>query len=639
MSKDGDSPNLFVIGIPSDGGADPNDRTSRMRPAFAYEPDPEAPGDAIPEPMTNTMPPVVDEMFGRRFGGYVIESLIGHGGMGKVYLARNSRMAKKVAVKVVVPEHSRTPRVIDRFFQEAKAAAQIDDPNIVDVLDAGEFDNGRCYLVMPFIEGGSLEDLCVRLDPMPIDIAVTILLQICGGLEAAHRHGIVHRDIKPHNILVGLRQDREHYVRIVDFGIAKLLDPFLAGQFRTQTKAMMGTPGYMAPEQARGERLIDARADIYAVATVAYRMLTGRRPYPDNNLYAFIEKQASNAPFPRPRELRPDIPQALDDAIMHGLVNQRDHRMPSMRHLILAIAAAVPEGEQMLQLLVPRLAITPLHPNAATLPPFLDQDFARRTPFPSKRAGPVRKRLALRPLYTLLLLVVGCLVGVLIARILWRNVDSARDLTPPQAAVPRLDASPRPEVAPTRPDVEVATSVASQGPAAPVSETLDPVPRVESRSTAVVTSPVVERPHSTDPDVPAVLAAGEPAPSRAAPSPRSAADSSPKRTVRAVAASSSDAQAPPPTPTDSRSAPSGFAKLLTREESARMARQGVGVLIVGVRPWADISLDGKPIGTSPKRKELPVGKYLVRVSANARSEDVPITISPGKVTIIERIWR
>jgi serine/threonine protein kinase len=617
MSKDGDSPNLFVIGIPSDGGADPNDRTSRMRPAFAYEPDPEAPGDAIPEPMTNTMPPVVDEMFGRRFGGYVIESLIGHGGMGKVYLARNSRMAKKVAVKVVVPEHSRTPRIIDRFFQEAKAAAQIDDPNIVDVLDAGEFDNGRCYLVMPFIEGGSLEDLCVRLDPMPIDIAVTILLQICGGLEAAHRHGIVHRDIKPHNILVGLRQDREHYVRIVDFGIAKLLDPFLAGQFRTQTKAMMGTPGYMAPEQARGERLIDARADIYAVATVAYRMLTGRRPYPDNNLYAFIEKQASNAPFPRPRELRPDIPQALDDAIMHGLVNQRDHRMPSMRHLILAIAAAVPEGEQMLQLLVPRLAITPLHPNAATLPPFLDQDFARRTPFPAKHLGRRRQRWWKR-LRSLVLMAVGCMIGVIASKSLWQ-ADQApiamlatREVAPTSAAVGSAgsSSSPMADQEPSRtgpsntspPDQEPAAIVPSE----PTQPATIPARVAPMLTPAPVPSPTIQIPQTPRPT-------------------RSPVD----RSTATVSGTSST------TTHSSRSQATRAAD----NESSRLARQGIGILVVRVQPWAEIFIDGRPLGMSPKRAEFPIGRYVVRISARTRVEEVPIMISPGKVTTIERVWR
>jgi eukaryotic-like serine/threonine-protein kinase len=309
-----------VMGTPNDV-LEADDRTSRVVPPYTgglpplpIDKDPgtvqlsKAPRVAARSPVTVTRPPepgVPDELIGRRCGGYVIESLIGRGGMGEVYEARNPRVGKRVAVKVIVAEHSRSPANVDRFLQEAKAAAQIDDPNIIDFLDASEFDDGRTYLVMPFVEGCSLEDLCDQLGPIPLDVAATILLQICGGLEAAHRNGIVHRDVKPQNILVGPRQQRQYFVRIVDFGIAKLLDPQLAGKFVTHTRALMGTPGYMAPEQARGDRNVDARADVYAVATVAYRMLTGRRPYMDESLFGLIEKQATNAPFPRPREQYP----------------------------------------------------------------------------------------------------------------------------------------------------------------------------------------------------------------------------------------------------------------------------------------------------------------------------------------------
>jgi serine/threonine-protein kinase len=319
---------------------------------------------------------------GRRCGGYVIEGLLGEGGMGKVYLASNSLMGKRVAVKVILPEHARHPLNVDRFMQEAKAAAQIDDPNIIDVLDASKLEDGCPYLVMPFVDGTSLEDLCGQMGPMPLDVAATILLQICGGLDAAHRHDIVHRDIKPHNILVGRRQQREYFVRIVDFGIAKLLDPHLAGKFKTQASSLMGTPGYMSPEQAKGDRNVDARADVYAVAVVAYRMLCGRRPYLDEGLYTLLEKHATDAPFPRPRALRPDIPVEWDEAIMAALANDRNKRIATARELAQRLARGLPGGEQMLRMLVPRLVESPLPPDARTLDPFLDHDIARRTASP-----------------------------------------------------------------------------------------------------------------------------------------------------------------------------------------------------------------------------------------------------------------
>jgi serine/threonine protein kinase len=364
-----------------------DDLTRRLQPAVTAELPP-LPVDTGPvrhrtarAAVTRTSPPVVrpdDELIGRRCGGYVIEGLLGEGGMGKVYVASNPRMGKRVAVKVILPEHARQPLNVDRFLQEAKAAAHIDDPNIIDVLDASVLDEDCPYLIMPFVEGTSLEDLCEQMMPMPLDVAATILLQICGGLDAAHQHGIVHRDIKPHNILVGPRQQREYFVRIVDFGIAKLLDPQLAGKFKTQASYLMGTPGYMSPEQAKGESNVDARADVYAVAVVAYRMLCGRRPYMDDVLYTLLEKHATNAAFPRPRALRPDLPVEWDEAIMAALSNDRNQRIATVRELAQRLARGIPDGDEMLRMLVPRLAEARLPPNARTLDPFLDHDIARR---------------------------------------------------------------------------------------------------------------------------------------------------------------------------------------------------------------------------------------------------------------------
>jgi serine/threonine protein kinase len=379
---------------------DAEDRTSRMgsQPFLELPPLPveTAPGHARPllKLVTLPRPPTAapDELIGRRCGGYVIEALLGEGGMGKVYQATNPRMGKKAAVKVLRPDHSRSPQTVDRFLQEAKAAAQIDDPNIIDLLDANELDDGRAYLLLPFVEGVSLEELCEQHGMLPTEMAATILFQICSGLDAAHLNGIIHRDIKPHNILVGPRQQREHFVRIVDFGIAKLLDPHLAGQFKTQTLALMGTPGYMSPEQSAGGRNIDVRADVYAVGVVAYRMLTGRLPYMADSLYALIEKQVSDAPFPRPRELRPDIPIEWDEAIMAALANKRDKRLGTVRELALRLASGLPNGEQILRALAPRLAPSPLPPTAATLDPFLDHDIARRTGRQPSQAKPALRQ-------------------------------------------------------------------------------------------------------------------------------------------------------------------------------------------------------------------------------------------------------
>ena len=587
--------------------SDVEDRTSRVDPAFAAELPPlpveTGPGPLGPAPFITDIPLAgspVDDLIGKHCGGYVIEALLGEGGMGKVYLANNPRLGKRAAIKVLLPMHSRSPHIVDRFLQEAKAAAQIDDPNIIDVLDASELEGGRAYLLMPYVEGLSLEDLCERMGPMPLEVAATILLQICAGLDAAHQHGIIHRDIKPHNILVGRRQHREHFVRIVDFGIAKLLDPHLAGKFRTHTKALMGTPGYMAPEQARGDRKVDSRADVYAVGVVAYRMLTGRRPYMEETLFALIQQQATDAPFPRPRELRPDLPADWDDAIMAALASDRDERLTSVRELALRLARGIPDGEQMLRMLAPQLAESPLPPHARTLDSFLDHDIARRTPSQLSEPRPVVERAgsagSARPtwqlvLTSLILLLLGGLAGVgLRSGASSSEAPSlvASSAAPPPAALPSTGAP-------------VSAPVAAPLPAAD-----EPSP-----TAAVAAKPVEERKRSVN--------------ASSAKPPRSASAADP-----APAASAAPAA---PTAGSGRAA----AGQLSREDSARLARLGIGVLVVKVQPWGLLTIDGVREGYAPKRKEMPAGRYVIHITTKSnRTEQVEVTVSPGKVTVIER---
>ena len=625
----------FAPGTPNDAPVemdDAEDRTSRMGSEPALELPP-LPSETAPAHLRLVPKAPMDDLLGRRCGGYVIDALLGEGGMGKVYRATNPRMGKRAAVKVIRPDHSSNPQTVDRFLQEAKAAAQIDDPNIIDILDANELDDGRAYLLLPFVEGVSLEDLCEELVVLPLEMAATILFQICSGLDAAHQNGIIHRDIKPHNILVGRRQQREHFVRIVDFGIAKLLDPHLAGQFRTQTLALMGTPGYMSPEQSAGGRNIDARADVYAVGVVAYRMLTGRRPYMEDSLYALIERQVSDAPFPRPRELRPDIPIEWDEAIMAALANKRDQRLATVRELALRLARGLPEGEQMLRALAPRLAPSPLPPTAATLNPFLDHDILRRTGGHPEQGGAGRKRARIAPWQ---LVVIACLlvgVGVLGGAALRR---SSPTVVPEAPALSSLT---------SKVDLQAATPTAtSSGSAA-------------EPSTGVVATPSDEGPRAQDsaaaPPTHPIAAAGElgdrtalsPPASISAPPPTpvvpriadgrgrtsSASTAKPSRSSTAGDASRSDAPA--------TSGEKSEAGPLSRDESARLAKLGIGMLIVNAKPWAQISINGKLEGYTPKRKQLSAGRYTIRMTKDARNVDVEVVISPGKVSTVERSFR
>ena len=326
---------------------------------------------------TNRLPPRHGELLGRSAAGYVLDSIIGEGGMGAVYGARCDLLGKRAAVKVMLAEFSNNRDAVERFSREALAAARVSDLNIIDIYAADRFaEDGRMFIVMPFVEGGSLEALCRRMGPLPLDVTAAILMQVASGLDAVHAVSIVHRDIKGQNILVTKHFGRKYFAYIVDFGIAKLLDPHL--DHLTRTRAVVGTAGAMAPEQARGERDIDARADIYSVGVMMYRMLCGRLPYEDQSLFAIIEKQLSRAPFPRPRQLRPEIPQVWEDAILHCLEIDRARRLGSMRELAHRIAKGLPSGETMLRILAPRLCIdAPLGPQEATLTGDLEASIAR----------------------------------------------------------------------------------------------------------------------------------------------------------------------------------------------------------------------------------------------------------------------
>ena len=615
---------------------DTEDRTSRMgsQPALELPPLPveTAPGRARPSLKLVTLPQpptaMPDELIGRRCGGYVIEALLGEGGMGKVYRATNPRMGKKAAVKILRPDHSRSPQTVDRFLQEAKAAAQIDDPNIIDLLDANELDDGRAYLLLPFVEGVSLEELCEQLVMLPLEMAATILFQICSGLDAAHHNHIIHRDIKPHNILVGRRQQREHFVRIVDFGIAKLLDPHLAGQFKTQTLALMGTPGYMSPEQSAGGRNIDVRADVYAVGVVAYRMLTGRLPYMADSLYALIEKQVSDAPFPRPRELRPEIPIEWDEAIMAALANKRDKRLGTVRELALRLSSGLPNGEQILRALAPRLAPSPLPPNAATLDPFLDHDIARRTGRQPIQHKPEVGKKRLAPWHLALIACLFLGTGFLSGWVL----QSA----PPPAVVPGAPTALRAPIAASPPPTTPSRSeVSTNKPSASAPGTLSV--GAEPAQPAQEDGKIARTPPPPSDQSPEVLAPAAPAPA----APRLSEDrgrssssgaSKPPRNTAATGAS----PRPEETGAIGENSASGA---LSRDEAARLAKLGVGVLIVNANPWAQISINGKLEGYTPKRKQLPAGRHTIRMTKDSRNVDVEVVISPGKVSTVERSFR
>jgi eukaryotic-like serine/threonine-protein kinase len=322
------------------------------------------------EPVTTQEGPApLGDLIGKRWTTqYRIVGLIGCGGMGEVWVAASEDIPdQRLAVKVISPEHAHLHEVVERFFGEARAASALNDPNVVKIYDTGRLEDGRPVLVMEFVDGPSLQALIDTRPPLSIDAIGQIMIQTASALHAAHAKNIVHRDIKPSNLLVTPRWGRAMFLVVVDFGIAKLGDPQLAGKIRTRTKTFIGTPGFVAPEQALGKP-IDAKADLYALGVVLYYTLTGRLPYDADSELATLNLQITGAPFRPPIELRPDTPPAWNALVLDCLQLDRARR-PNAIEFACRIASALPNGELLLQMLAPSIAVRrgPSAANAPTL--------------------------------------------------------------------------------------------------------------------------------------------------------------------------------------------------------------------------------------------------------------------------------
>ncbi len=261
---------------------------------------------------------LIDRVFDKR---YVIKRKLGSGGMADVYLAEDQELGRRVALKLLDERHSSDEQFVERFRREAQSAAGLNHPNIVSIFDRGRAE-GTYYIAMEYLDGRTLKELLVRNGPTPIPIAIDYARQILGALAFAHRNGIVHRDIKPHNIVVG----GDGRLKVTDFGIAR------SGTSQmTEVGSIVGTAQYLSPEQARGAP-VDPRSDLYSLGVVLYEMLTGKVPFSGDTPVEIAMKHLSQVPKP-PSEWRDEVPHDLDAVVMRALAKDPEQRYGSAEEM------------------------------------------------------------------------------------------------------------------------------------------------------------------------------------------------------------------------------------------------------------------------------------------------------------------
>ena len=273
---------------------------------------------------------------GTQFAGYTIEAIAGRGGMGVVYRAHQSRPSRTVALKVISPQLAAEPGFRERFAHESEIAASIEHSNVIPVYEVGE-ESGLLFIAMRYVEGTDLARVIATEGRLPLERAVQILSELTGALDAAHAKGLVHRDVKPANVLLTREGGGEH-LYLADFGLAKLVD----SRGQTRTGVFLGTLDYAAPEQLAGQS-VDARTDVYAAGCVLYHMLTGSVPFPREGEPAIMWAHMSAEP-PSARARVPDLPGDLDAVIARAMAKNPDDRYPSAGDLGRAARAAGERG-------------------------------------------------------------------------------------------------------------------------------------------------------------------------------------------------------------------------------------------------------------------------------------------------------
>jgi serine/threonine-protein kinase len=286
---------------------------------------------------------------------YELEELVGTGGMSSVFRAHDTLLERRVALKLLHEHFAEDEEQVERFKREARAVAQLSHPNIVTVIDRGERD-GRQFIVFEYVDGENLKELVIREGPLPVRRALEVALQVAEALAFAHNHGLVHRDVKPQNVLLPSGGG----AKVTDFGIARSLDV----EGLSRTGSVVGTSHYIAPEQAHGAA-VDARTDVYSLGAVLFELLTGEVPFPGESFVAVALRHVREPP-PSTRERRSEVSPRLDAAVARAMAKSPDERFQSMGDVVVELAACLdelgPDSEHEATMVVPAAKAPPPQP-------------------------------------------------------------------------------------------------------------------------------------------------------------------------------------------------------------------------------------------------------------------------------------
>ncbi len=294
-----------------------------------------------PKVRESTADALVGKLLGERFQ---VQALMGEGGSGTIYRAEHVTLRRRVAIKVLHTELSRDDLAVERFRREATTVADIDNEHIVEIHDFGRTPDGRLYLAMELLEGEGLDTVLAREKQLSVERTADILIQVGEALMEAHAIGYVHRDLRPRNIYLTQRRGKANFVKLLDFGLAKLVETDTQAP-STSLGMTFGDPRYMSPEQARGDR-IDRRADIYQLGCVAYEMLTGAPPFTGTRVFDILSKQVTETPVPLPTR-RPGVPLWMEASVAKMLAKDPDNRFATTSRMVEALRRGLETGEVM----------------------------------------------------------------------------------------------------------------------------------------------------------------------------------------------------------------------------------------------------------------------------------------------------